>query len=128
MFVYIQHLAHVGNWSWNIQTNERSWSDEFYRILGLIPGDKKLNSESVRHFIHPEDRSSTIQAINNAIKNKTPYKHKHRIIRPNGTIRHLLAKGKVLYDTIGKPTELYGTIQDITRHKENELGYSIYYN
>ena len=116
-----QHLAHVGNWSWNIQTNERSWSDEFYRILGLIPGDKKLNSESVRHFIHPEDRSSTIQAINNAIKNKTPYKHKHRIIRPNGTIRHLLTKGNVLYDTIGKPKELYGTIQDITRHKENEL-------
>ncbi|MBQ0786264.1 MAG: PAS domain S-box protein [Oceanihabitans sp.] len=116
-----QRLAHVGNWYWNIQTNERSWSDEFYRILGLLPGDKKLNSASVRGFIHPEDRKNTIKAINDAVKNKTPYTHKQRIVRPDGTIRHILAKGKTKYDAEGKPKELYGSIQDITRHKNIEL-------
>jgi len=116
-----QRLAHVGNWYWNIQTNERSWSDEFYRILGLLPGDKKLNSESVRDFIHPMDRKDTIQAINDAVNNKTPYKHKQRIVRPDGTVRHILAKGETIYDTEGNPKELYGSIQDITRHKNIEL-------
>ena len=116
-----QRLAHVGNWHWNIQTNERSWSDEFYRVLGLIPGDKKLNSKSVKNFIHPEDKTNTEQAIDDALKNKTQYKHKHRIVRPNGEIRHLLSKGKILYDTDGKPKEMYGTIQDVTKHKEIEL-------
>nr|WP_321227958.1 PAS domain S-box protein [uncultured Psychroserpens sp.] len=116
-----QRLAHVGNWHWNIQTNERSWSDEFYRILGLSPGDKRLNSESVRSFIHPEDRKNTIQAINNAVKNKTPYKHKQRIVRPDGTVRHILAKGQTIYDTDDNPKELYGSIQDITKHKNIEL-------
>ncbi|QRM90800.1 PAS domain S-box protein [Lacinutrix sp. WUR7] len=116
-----QRLAHVGNWHWNIQTDERSWSDEFYRILGLPPGDKRLNSESVRSFIHPDDKESTIQAINEAVKNKTPYKHKQKIVRPDGTVRHILAKGKTIYDAAGKPEELYGSIQDITRHKDIEL-------
>ena len=116
-----QRLAHVGNWSWNIQTGQRSWSDEFYRILGLIPRDKKLNSETIRKFIHPKDRKTTIQAIDYSIKNKTQYKHKHRIIRPDGTIRHILSKGKTIYNADGKPKEIYGTIQDITKHKEIEL-------
>ncbi|MEM5565052.1 PAS domain S-box protein [Psychroserpens sp. AS72] len=116
-----QRLAHVGDWYWNIKTNDRSWSDEFYRILGLTPGDNKLNSQSVRGFIHPEDRKNTIQAINDAIKNKTPYKHKQRIVRPDGTVRHILAKGEIIYDTEGNPKELYGSIQDITRHKDIEL-------
>ncbi|WP_055443436.1 PAS domain S-box protein [Lacinutrix himadriensis] len=116
-----QRLAHVGNWHWNIETDERSWSDEFYRILGLPPGDKKLNSKSVRDFIHPEDKKNTIRAINDAVKNKTPYKHKQRIVRPDGTIRHILAKGKTIYDSEGFPKELYGSIQDITRHKDIEL-------
>ncbi|WP_452229136.1 sensor histidine kinase [Lacinutrix sp. MEBiC02404] len=119
--VEAQRIAHLGNWYWNFQTNERSWSDEFYRILGLSPGDKVLNTKSIREFIHPEDRKNTVQAIVKAIKNQTKYKHKQRIIRPDGTIRHILAKGYTIYDAKGTPKEMYGTIQDITRHKEIEI-------
>ncbi|MFX1521022.1 MAG: PAS domain S-box protein, partial [Promethearchaeota archaeon] len=32
-----QRIAHLGNWDWNIQTNELHWSDEIYRIFGLAP-------------------------------------------------------------------------------------------
>ena len=28
-------IAHVGNWDWNLVTNEMYWSDEMYRIFGL---------------------------------------------------------------------------------------------
>lgn len=40
-----QQLAHVGSWYWNSQTNETSWSDEFYRILGLQPETKALTQK-----------------------------------------------------------------------------------
>ena len=118
-----QRLAHVGNWYWNLQTNERNWSDEFYRICGLTPGDKQLNSETSIDYIHPEDRESTIKIINNAIEKQIPYKYKKRILRLDGTIRHIISKGEISFDKNGKPIEMFGTMQDITRHKEieNEL-------
>ena len=32
-----QKIAHLGNWEWNIVTDELYWSDEVYRIFGLNP-------------------------------------------------------------------------------------------
>ena len=32
-----QRIAHMGNWNWDIVTNDLSWSDEIYRIFGLQP-------------------------------------------------------------------------------------------
>jgi len=32
-----QEMAHIGNWNRNLVTNELYWSDEMYRIFGLIP-------------------------------------------------------------------------------------------
>ncbi len=118
-----QSLAHVGNWYWNLQTNERSWSDEFYRIYGLPSKDERLNAETAIEFIHPHDRESVAEAVNEAIKSKIPYKYKKRILRPDGSIRHIIAKGKTVFDIQGNPIEMYGTIQDITKHKniEHEL-------
>lgn len=116
-----QRLAHVGNWSWNLKTDERNWSDEFYRIYGLIPGDERLNIKSVLEFTHPDDRKKTLKNINNAIKNQKPYKYQKRVIRPDGEIRYIIVKGKILFDEDNNPKEMYGTIQDITKHKNIEL-------
>ncbi|MEZ7505554.1 PAS domain S-box protein [Flavobacterium sp. Arc2] len=116
-----QKIAHVGNWYWNLQTNERSWSDEFYRIYGLPSGDERLNKETVRNFINPEDRENVAKTIYEGIINKTRYKYKKRIIRPDGTTRYILAKGKTVYDEKGSAKEMYGTIQDITKNQNIEL-------
>jgi PAS domain S-box-containing protein len=115
-----QKLAHVGNWHWNLLTNERTWSDEYYRICGLKPGDKKLNADTVMQFLHPKDRKSAIKTVKNAIEKQTHYKYKKRILRLDGTIRHIITKGKIFFNKDGKPTEMFGTLQDITTHKEIE--------
>jgi PAS domain S-box-containing protein len=118
-----QRLAHVGNWCWNLKTNKRKWSDEFYRICGLTPGDEHLNSETFINFIHPEDRESTIKTVNNAIEKLIPYKYNKRILRQDGTIRYIIAKGEISFNKKNEPVRMYGTMQDITKHIEieNEL-------
>ncbi|MCW2119405.1 PAS domain-containing sensor histidine kinase [Flavobacterium sp. 7A] len=115
-----QTIAHIGNWHWNLHSNERSWSDECYRIYGLLPGDERLNKDSVILFIHPEDRENSLNTVRLAIENKTDYQYEKRISRPDATIRYILSKGKIAYDLDGKPTEMYGTIQDITKQKKVE--------
>ncbi|MBO0592616.1 PAS domain S-box protein [Cellulophaga sp. E16_2] len=115
-----QSLAHVGSWVWNLQTNERSWSDEFYRICGLPVGDERLTAKTASKFIHPDDQQNVLASVDYAIKNCTPYSNKKRIIRADGTVRHIMAHGKASYDLYGKPLEWFGTIQDVTEQKETE--------
>ncbi|GHC53656.1 PAS domain S-box protein [Ulvibacter litoralis] len=115
-----QRLSHIGSWSWNLTTNERNWSDEFYRICGLIPGDPQLRSETAINFIHPDDRERTKKAVATAIKEKLPYSFEKRILRPDNTIRFVHAKGKFEYDQEDRPVLMIGTIQDITDSKETK--------
>tara|TARA_R110002033_G_scaffold166331_1_gene204869 strand:- start:92265 stop:94637 length:2373 start_codon:yes stop_codon:yes gene_type:complete len=115
-----QSIAHIGSWTWNLQTNERYWSDEFYRICGLSPGDKRLNAETVVNFIHAEDRDAALQKVSGAIENKTPYVYEKRIVTPEGALKYVLAKGKVTYDSKGKPLMMKGTMQDITEQKADQ--------
>jgi len=115
-----QSLAHVGSWVWDLQTNEREWSDEFYRICGLEPGDDRLTPENAKEFIHPDDRKATTDAVKYAIKNHTSFAFEKRIIRTDNSIRYVVANGKATYDEDGNPLEWFGTIQDITEQKETE--------
>lgn len=116
-----QSIAHVGSWTWNIHTDERYWSDEFYRICGLSPIDERLNETTVDHFFHPEGREAASHKISEAINNKTPYLYETRIITPKGEVKHVLAKGKVVYDVNENPIAIKGTIQDITDLKKVSL-------
>lgn len=116
-----QSLANIGSWSWDLKTNKRIWSDEFYRICGLQPGDQRLNAETVIEFIHPEDRDKAIEAVNTAIKNQTPYNYEKRILRQDNAVRYVSSKGKVEYDKKGTPIFMMGTMQDITGIKQNEI-------
>ncbi len=31
-----QRIARVGNWDWHIESDELNWSDEVYRIFGVL--------------------------------------------------------------------------------------------
>ncbi len=50
-----QEIAHIGNWSRDVKTNQSQWSDERYRILGLTPGDPEHPThEDFLSLVHPE--------------------------------------------------------------------------
>jgi len=109
-----QSITHIGSWNWNLITNERRWSDEYYRICGLQPGDERLCAERPFLFVHPDDRAVALQRIHDAIENHTTYNFEKRIRRPDGSIRYVLANGKATYNAQGEPLHFYGTMQDIT--------------
>ena len=110
---HTQHIARLGNWDWNIPTNELTWSDETYRIFDLDPQDITVTYDSFLGLIHPEDRDSVERALHAALSGSA-YSVDHRIILPDGAERIVHGQGEVEFDHEGKPTFLRGTIQDIT--------------
>ncbi|MDR9424385.1 MAG: PAS domain-containing protein [Marinobacter sp.] len=114
-----QSLASLGNWYADIRTGHLSWSDEIFRIFGYEPGEIKPSTEAFFDAVHPEDRARVKNSERLAEKTGN-YDVVHRIIRPDGQIRHVHELGRAGVGDNGELVRLSGTVQDITSRIEAE--------
>ena len=115
-----QRIAHLGNWTWDLQNNEISGSEETYRIFGLPGTETGDFYEIYQASIHPEDRPLVQGAKDNAMSGNAQFNLEHRIVRPDGEERVVCQIGEVVCDASGKPKLMAGTVQDITVRKRVE--------
>jgi PAS domain S-box-containing protein len=115
-----QHVAHVGYWVWDLQTNRLIWSDETYRIFGLTPQEGPIDLDKVREMIHPDDREMVFRTAETAANSGTRADCEHRLFRPNGEMRIVHSLGDLKKDSSGRPHQIFGTTQDITERKRAE--------
>lgn len=102
-----------GNWTWHVNENTFSFSDNLYRLLGEQPQSFDPSLENFKQFIHPEDVDQFEHKIEEMMKNvDLPYIY-YRVIHKNGTIKHLKAYGKSLFND-NNELILIGTTADIT--------------
>ena len=116
-----QQVAHIGSWEWDIMANKVTWSDELYRIYGLVPESVEITYESYVERVHPEDRDSVAASIRAALEGSEEFEFEERVIRPDGEVRVLQSKGYVIRDESGLPRRMIGTCHDITERKRDEL-------
>jgi PAS domain S-box-containing protein len=116
----VERIAHLGNWTWNIETNELDWSDEIYRIFGRIPQEFELTYDIFLNFVHPEDREFVVQAVDNALYDNKPYRIDHRIILSDRRERIVQEQAEVIFNESGRPIRMIGTLQDITEFKRTK--------
>lgn len=109
-----QALTHIGNWSWDIRTNEITWSDEMYRIYGLEPQSEKITFQRFMSLIHPDHRESRMQEITRSLQTGRAEDYTLKILTLAGEEKILKGKGELLVDKLGTPVRFDGTCQDIT--------------
>lgn len=119
LYKQAQSLSHIGNWKWNIQTEELEWSDEMYRIYGLEPQSEKITLERFKKFIHPHYKQYIEQSLSE--KNKEKYDDLFRIITDAGKEKMIHSIAEMQFDEHGKQTFIIGTEQDVTE-KEQLIG------
>jgi PAS domain S-box-containing protein len=73
--------------------------------------------EDFHRSLHPDDRGWVLEAIKNAMESKKPYTAEFRILRQDGTVRWLAARGKFYYSPEGEPERMLGMSVDITDRK-----------
>jgi PAS domain S-box-containing protein len=115
-----QQVAHIGSWNWDIANDTIVWSDEHYRICGLKPQEEAITFERGMSFVHPDDRATTWQIVEQALQDHQPYECCLRLLHPDGTVRIAQSRGQAQYDDEGKPVRMFGTLQDITERKRSE--------
>jgi len=112
-----QAIAHLGSYSWNIQTGEISWSDELKAIWGYT---EEPSFDLVTLLIHPDDRESILEARRLAREKDHPFNVEYRIVRSDGSMRYVHDQAEVTRNEAGSPIQMFGTVHDITRRKRAE--------
>jgi PAS domain S-box-containing protein len=115
-----QRLANLGSWSWDIVANRISWSDQLFDIYGLNRAQFGETINDFLAYIHPDDRTQVGASIGAALKSGTSFGHEERIIRPDGSIRHLQSVGEVVRDENGAALRMLGVCLDVTERKQAE--------
>ena len=119
-----QRLSHTGSWAWSPVTLQTLyWSEEMFRIYGFDPQEGLPTAETFWQRIHPEDLDRTRELLMKAAQRSMDYEHDHRIVLPDGTIKHIHAIGHPVLDESGQLVEYVGTAIDVTERKlaEDEL-------
>lgn len=112
--------ANAGSWEWDLLTGEAIWSDEFFGLLGLVPGSVEPSYEAWLQIVHPADREMADRLVRQAIDQKKDVDIEFRIMRPDGTVRWLNARGHSFYDEAGQLTRMLGIAIDVTESKHAE--------
>ena len=71
-------------------------------------------------YIHPDDRVFVMNAIRNAIRDKSPFELEHRIQRVDGSLGWTFSRAVPLFSQEGEIVEWFGAASDITARKQSE--------
>ena len=115
-----QHLGHIGHWELDFETGNALWSEEACRIYGFDPSNNEHSFNEWLQYLHPGDKDFVLGKINDSKKTLSNNEFDHRIVWPDGTVRHIHSEAQFELDATGKPTGLYGLAHDITEQKNWE--------
>ena len=125
-----QHLintlkhAHVGTWDWSKEEQTMSYSGSTAYIYGLEKeGSVEICTRQSLDFIqcvHPDDQDMVKNAVNSSGLSDNEFNIEYRVIWPDGDIHWINARGDVIFDEHGTPTNTMGILQDVTQQKQLE--------
>lgn len=121
--VTAQALAHVGSFEGDWPAAETNfWSEEFFRIAGIDAAAGPMSPrEFVRRFAHPEDRERVEARLAEDVrKTSGGGELEYRIIRPDGTVRHIQTIYQIVPDPATGAGRIQGTILDQTFRRQAE--------
>ncbi|MGH2751886.1 MAG: PAS domain S-box protein [Actinomycetota bacterium] len=115
-----QELTMLGSWRWDVEKDRIHWSDQMYQIFGVDPTSFSASLEGFMEIVHPDDREAMRTMVERLYESEDSFSVDHRVLRPDGKVRIMHARGKVMRDIGGRAVRVIGTSQDITRRKHAE--------
>ncbi len=116
----VQKIAHIGNWEADFVTHSITWSEELYRIHGRDLSLPSPSPEESFTYIHPDDRELHQTEIADRVFAGQAFATDIRIMRPDGSICYMEARGEPIFDENGQMVRYIGMSRDLTERKLTE--------
>lgn len=110
----------TGTFRWDIRTGGVDWDENLDRLYGLRPGEAAHSLDDFLSRVYPDDRSAVATAIRRCAMEGADFEEEFRILRPDGSVRWVLDRGRTVADPDGAPLEMTGACTDITDQKRAE--------
>ncbi|WP_104664096.1 sensor domain-containing protein [Ensifer adhaerens] len=106
-------VSKIGVFDFNLDIERDDWDERMFEIYGLDPSGGPPSSESWENCLHPEDRDAVIARTKEGIASGKPYSNAFRIVRPDGSVRHIRSNAATYVDHLGT-RKLIGANWDVT--------------
>jgi len=111
----------AGTWEWRIKEDKLIWSDEYYDLYGIKPGDLEPTLENFLFCVHLDDRDRMLVEMSEVLQERKDAEHEFRFIRPDGAVRWAHSSAQLTLDEMGEPERMVGIMIDITDRKQAEM-------
>jgi PAS domain S-box-containing protein len=112
-----QAVAHIGSWEIDLQRQAHLWSDELYKIFGVIRHEEQPSQEVFLSIVYSEDRDYVSRQMGDAFMNLQASSFDFRFVRRDGEMRYGFSKYQFQIARDGTPLRIYGVVQDVTEKK-----------
>ena len=116
--------ANEGHWDWDIPTDRLFLSPKMKMLGGQSP-ESEIESRAewrAKTHIHPDDEARFEERLREHFEGRTPrFECEYRVRHADGSWRWLLARGRCLRDSTGRPVRLVGSAMDVTSQKQAQI-------
>jgi len=112
-----QHLSRIGSFSWRVETDEITWSEQLYRIF-QIDRDAQVTFELIGTRIHPEDLTVFQEHIERSRRDRSDVQLEFRLQMPDSAVKNVHVAAHIRGDH--GQLEYIGAVQDVTERRASE--------
>lgn len=113
-----EKIAGFGHWKYNLETKSYTFSDNFYRLMGVDPDKERPSALELAKYMHPEDHDRMMKVHHDSMENHEPTSAMCRYLLPSGEIRYIMAVGNFTKNSRGQMVKI-GVNYDITEQYLN---------
>ncbi len=110
----------MGVWDWDLQRQELLMDEQTRRLYGVEQPLIRGEPEVWLALVHPEDAPQAERQLRAAMRGEADYNTEFRIVRRDGSVRHIRAAALLVRDAQGEPRRMVGLNWDITQEKRGD--------
>jgi PAS domain S-box-containing protein len=108
----------TGTFRWDLRTSAVQWDGHLDRLFGFPDDDVARSLDAFFARIHPDDRSRVLEHCWLRADEGDDIDVEFRVVRADGALRWLAAKGRAIRDVDGAPAYLAGACTDVTDRRQ----------
>lgn len=103
----------AGFFTWDITSGEVVCDPVAYRMHGL-PEDRPATMDQFLSRVPESDMAQVLRAMEQMVASSGNYQIEYRILAPDGIMRSMEARGRILPGPDGRPNQMIGVVTDTT--------------
>lgn len=116
-----QTVGKIGSWRISSDLKKTVWTNSLKRILEVEDNIEPNFEFGLDFFKNPNEKKELRDALEHTVKTKSPFNIDVRLTTLKSNQKWVNIRGKAIVDSKGTVTYVMGTLQDVTKAKEEQI-------